>query len=82
MIVIGCLKLISEIDMIIITNGTLLAIQNMTWNGQLGFQNAPNESIVIDLPELQYLDAFEANYGTGLGAQGVMGIQVRLHMTS
>ena len=25
-----------DLDMIIITNGSLLAIQNMTWNGQLG----------------------------------------------
>ncbi|KAF2002220.1 hypothetical protein P154DRAFT_574173 [Amniculicola lignicola CBS 123094] len=61
----------------IITNGTLLAIQNMTWNGQFGFQNAPNESIVITLPDLLYGNVF---VGTGFDEgfedpQGVMGVQ-------
>ena len=30
-----------DYDMIIITNGTLISLQNMTWNGQLGFQEKP-----------------------------------------
>ncbi|KAH8814810.1 putative pheromone processing carboxypeptidase [Xylogone sp. PMI_703] len=38
-----------DYDMNIITNGTLLSIQNMTWNGYLGFQSAPSEPIIIDL---------------------------------
>ena len=63
--------------MSILTDGTLLAIQNMTWNGQLGFQSKPNASLVVDLPELLYLDLFEANgFVGGLGPQGVMGITV------
>jgi carboxypeptidase D len=33
--------------MIILTNGSLLAIQNMTWNGNLGFQSAPSTPINI-----------------------------------
>jgi carboxypeptidase D len=37
-----------DLDMIIITDGSLLAIQNMTWNGQLGFQTKPADSIVLD----------------------------------
>ena len=36
-----------DYDMIIITNGTLLSIQNMTWNGDLGFQSAPSQPINI-----------------------------------
>ena len=36
-----------DYDMIIITNGTLLSIQNMTWNGNLGFQSAPSTPISI-----------------------------------
>lgn len=36
-----------DYDMIIITNGTLLSIQNMTWSGSLGFQNAPVTPISI-----------------------------------
>lgn len=45
-----------DYDMIIITNGTLLAIQNMTWNGKLGFESAPSEPIVIGSPDLQDAD--------------------------
>ncbi|KAF2436576.1 serine carboxypeptidase [Tothia fuscella] len=37
-----------DYDMIIITNGTLLSIQNMTWNGALGFQE--QLSTGIDIP--------------------------------
>jgi carboxypeptidase D len=36
-----------DYDMIIITNGTLLSIQNMTFNGGLGFQTAPTTPINI-----------------------------------
>jgi carboxypeptidase D len=36
-----------DYDMIIMTNGTLLSIQNMTWGGQLGFQKAPTTPINI-----------------------------------
>ena len=36
-----------DYDMIIISNGTLLSIQNMTWSGSLGFQNAPVTPINI-----------------------------------
>ena len=65
-----------DFDMIIITNGTLLAIQNMTWNGQLGFQTAPTTPIDITLPDLQYASVFSANGADGIdGPQGVMGIQ-------
>jgi carboxypeptidase D len=37
-----------DYDFIIITNGTLLSIQNMTWGGSLGFQTPPTTS--IDIP--------------------------------
>ncbi|CZR55517.1 related to pheromone processing carboxypeptidase (Sxa2) [Phialocephala subalpina] len=63
-------------DMVIITNGTLLAIQNMTWNGKLGFQTRPTTPIVINLPDLQYETAFVANGFGGLDdPQGLMGAQ-------
>ena len=65
-----------DYDMIIQTNGTLLAIQNMTWNGKLGFESMPKKPININLPDLAYADVFEANGLAGLdGPQGVMGIQ-------
>jgi carboxypeptidase D len=66
-----------DFDLEIITAGTLLSIQNMTWNGKLGFQSKPSKPIVINLPDLQYQDVFESS---GLGGfdgpgQGPMGIQ-------
>jgi carboxypeptidase D len=36
-----------DLDMIIITNGTLMSIQNMTWNGALGFQTKPTTPITV-----------------------------------
>ena len=35
------------LDGIILTNGTLLAIQNMTFNGKLGFQERPTQDFVL-----------------------------------
>lgn len=34
-------------DMILLANGTLLAIQNMTWNGQMGFQEVPSQPLFV-----------------------------------
>ncbi|KAJ5693178.1 hypothetical protein N7462_002601 [Penicillium macrosclerotiorum] len=65
-----------DYDMVIITNGTLLAIQNMTWNGHLGFQKKPSTPINIEIPDLMYAEVFAENGASGLdGAQGIMGIQ-------
>ncbi|WVQ80584.1 hypothetical protein IAT38_002689 [Cryptococcus sp. DSM 104549] len=65
-----------DYDMIIITNGTLLSIQNMTWNGQLGFQTQPSEDIYIDIEDTQWSSVFEANGFDGFpGVQGTMGVQ-------
>jgi carboxypeptidase D len=64
------------LDMSILTDGTLLAIQNMTWLGKLGFQSQPNTSIVITFPDLQYGPTFEANGSPGFeDPQGTMGKQ-------
>ena len=65
-----------DFDMIIITNGTLMSIQNMTWNGKLGFQEKPATPIDIAIPDLVYASTFEANgYGGYDGPQGIMGVQ-------
>lgn len=62
--------------MAIITNGTLLSIQNMTWNGQLGFQSAPSEEVYIDIIDTQWSAVYEANGLPGFpGPQTTMGIQ-------
>ncbi|KAH0361413.1 serine carboxypeptidase, partial [Aureobasidium melanogenum] len=65
-----------DFDMIIITNGTLMSIQNMTWNGKLGFQTQPSTPINITMPDLMYADVFASNGYKGLdGPQRIMGIQ-------
>jgi carboxypeptidase D len=67
----------ANLDMVIITQGTLLAIQNMTWGGTLGFTSKPEKPIVITLPDLQYQQTFVDN-GYPLGfedPQGTMGVQ-------
>lgn len=65
-----------DLDMVVMTNGTLLSIQNMTWNGHLGFQARPATPIVITLPDLQYGQAYIDNGIGGLdNPQGIMGVQ-------
>jgi carboxypeptidase D len=67
----------ANLDFVIMTQGTLLAIQNMTWGGTLGFTSKPETPIVITLPDLQYQQTFVDN-GYPLGfedPQGTMGIQ-------
>ena len=66
-----------DYDFEIVTNGTLLSIQNMTWNGILGFQSAPSKPIDIQLPDLQYQPVFTSSGLSGLDGpgQGIMGIQ-------
>ncbi len=60
--------------MIFITNGTLMAIQNMTWGGQLGFQ--PATPIEITTPDLAWEGVFATNGYVGVdGPQGIMGVQ-------
>ena len=55
-----------DLDLEILTNATLLAIQNMTWNGQLGFQSEPATPIDITLPDLEYQSLFSSQGFDGL----------------
>ena len=69
-----------DYDMIILTNGTLMSIQNMTWNGQLGFQQQPTTPINITIPDILYEDIFCDPDNAGLCGddnpiQGIMGVQ-------
>jgi carboxypeptidase D len=63
------------LDMILIANGTLMTIQNMTWNGMQGFQKAPpsSENLYVpyhnDLAELFFANLtppFTQDAGAGL----------------
>jgi carboxypeptidase D len=51
----------ADLDFVIITTGTLLSIQNMTWNGKLGFEKEPSTPTVITLPDLQYQQMYVEN---------------------
>jgi carboxypeptidase D len=63
-------------DLDVLGNGTMLAIQNMTWNGQQGFQTAPNTTISIKIPDIQYQEVFiDSGFGAIDSPQGIMGIQ-------
>jgi carboxypeptidase D len=53
------------LDMILINNGTLLAIQNMTWGGKMGFQSKPVEPFYVPYHE----DDSESNWA-GAGVFG------------
>ncbi|KAK8071315.1 serine carboxypeptidase [Apiospora hydei] len=44
------------LDMVLIANGTLLTIQNMTWGGQLGFQSAPRDPFYVPYHSLSLAD--------------------------
>lgn len=52
-------------DMVLLANTTLLAIQNMTWNGQLGFQTMPESPLFV--PHHPNPDV------AGTSGQGVLG---------
>lgn len=54
-----------ELDFILLYNGTLMAIQNMTWGGMQGFQNEPCEDFYVP-----YHDDLSL---TSLSAKGIMG---------
>ncbi|KAK5010180.1 hypothetical protein LTR28_011373 [Elasticomyces elasticus] len=66
-----------DYDFEILTKGTLMSIQNMTWGGKMGFQTKPFTPIDILLPDLQYAQVFVDSGLDGLDGpgQGIMGIQ-------
>lgn len=54
-------------DMILQANGTLLAIQNTTWNGKLGFQSEPKDTFFVP-----YHDEVSLATMAGSGNMGVV----------
>lgn len=56
-----------QLDFILLTNGTLMTIQNMTWNGEQGFSTPPSEWNDFFVPYHS-----EMNLGSLAGA-GIMG---------
>ena len=69
-----------ELDMILILNGTLLMIQNMTWNGAQGFQSAPSDDFFVPYHE-DYSDSTLAGagvFGTTHTERGLTFVSVSL----
>jgi carboxypeptidase D len=48
-----------DYDYIIITNGTLLSIQNMTWADKLGFQKKPQQKILLENGDVGGIQHYE-----------------------
>jgi carboxypeptidase D len=66
--------------MILISNGTLMMIQNMTWNGAQGFQNKPTEPFYVpyhDDPSLSTL-AGSGVFGTTHTERGLTWVSIDL----
>lgn len=75
----------SALDFVLIANGTLLAIQNMTWGGQRGFQTAPlKESFYVpyhEEPQFSTL-AGSGTFGEAHTERGLtyVGVELAGHM--
>lgn len=71
---------VGGLDYLLPTNGTLLALQNMTWNGVQGFQTPPSNNFFVPYhPEynLGFL-AGAGNLGTWVAERGLTFYQVQL----
>ena len=69
-----------ELDMILILNGTLLMIQNMTWNGAQGFQSAPSDDFFVPY-HVDYSESTLAGagvFGTTHTERGLTFVSVKL----
>ncbi|CAK9785906.1 serine carboxypeptidase [Cutaneotrichosporon oleaginosum] len=65
-----------DFDYIVMTNATLLSIQNMTWGGQLGFQAPPAAPFNVEIVDEAWEDAYAASGLLGIAATpGQMGVQ-------
>lgn len=68
------------LDMILITNGTLLALQNMTWGGQLGFQQRPDQPFYVPYNSITNLSTLAAGgvFGSMVSERGLTFVSVDL----
>jgi carboxypeptidase D len=62
-------------DGLLLTNGTLLSVQNMTWNGKLGFQEAPSSPFIVKEKDILYgIGGPQGQIGTYHYERGLMWI--------
>ncbi|KAK3359146.1 Alpha/Beta hydrolase protein [Lasiosphaeria hispida] len=73
-----------NLDMVLIGNGTLLALQNMTWGGKLGFQRRPTDPFYVPYSNIGTVgtDAGAGVFGTTITERGLTfsGINLAGHM--
>lgn len=69
-----------ELDYILIANGTLLTIQNMTWNGLQGFQQKPSDEFFVPYHDDTSLSTLAGAgvFGTTHTERGLTWVQVSL----
>ena len=61
---------VGNLDFLLAPNGTLLALQNVTWNGQQGFQEYPGKTFYTP-----YHPEFNGGALAGAGALGTYGVE-------
>lgn len=61
---------VGNLDFLLAPNGTLLALQNVTWNGQQGFQEYPGEAFYTP-----YHPEFNGGALAGAGVLGTYGVE-------
>ncbi|KAL2018344.1 hypothetical protein VTK56DRAFT_947 [Thermocarpiscus australiensis] len=72
------------LDMILLANGTLVAIQNMTWGGKIGFQNRPDQPFYVPYNNMTDLSTLAAGgvFGSVISERGLtyVGVDLAGHM--
>ena len=68
------------LDMILIANGTLLMIQNMTWNGAQGFQSKPQDEFFVPYHSEVSLSTLAGSgvFGTTHAERGLTWVEISL----
>ena len=70
----------SALDMVLIANGTLISIQNMTWGGKIGFQKRPDQPFYVPYNNMTSLSTLAAGgvYGSFASERGLTYVAVDL----
>jgi carboxypeptidase D len=74
----------SALDMILLANGTLLSIQNMTWGGKMGFQHRPDQPFYVPYNNMTTASTLAAGgvFGSLASERGLtyVGVDLAGHM--
>lgn len=67
------------LDFILVMNGTVMMIQNMTWNGAQGFSEGPELWSDFFVPYHAYVDPYNPDDAAGLGSIAGAGVFGKWH---